>query len=90
MKDSVLRNKATDFSVEIIKFIKHSLKERDESSIANQLMRASTSIGANINEAAFAISIADFVSKMHIALKECSESLYWLEILNRIKIDDKI
>ena len=49
-----------------------------------QLLRSATSIGANLNEATFGNSKADFISKMHIALKECSESLYWLELLKRV------
>ena len=49
----------------------------------NQLLRASSSIGANIHEAKYAQSRADFISKLEIALKECSETEYWLEIIYR-------
>ena len=49
----------------------------------NQFLRAASSIGANIHEARYAQSRADFVSKLEIALKECSESEYWLELLFR-------
>ena len=49
--------------------------------MSNQLLRSGTSIGANIAEAEYAISKKDFHSKMHIALKECAETRYWLEIL---------
>ena len=52
-----------------------------ESILANQLVRSGTSIGANIREAFYAHSKADFIAKLHIALKECSESEYWLELL---------
>ncbi|MCR5152563.1 MAG: four helix bundle protein [Prevotella sp.] len=51
--------------------------------LANQLLRAGTSIGANNAEASSAISTADFKSKSYIALKEARESLYWLELLHR-------
>ena len=49
----------------------------------NQLLRASSSIGANIHEAKYAQSRPDFISKLEIALKECSETDYWLELLYR-------
>ena len=49
--------------------------------LKNQLLRSSTSIGANIREAQYASSRADFVAKLQIALKECNESEYWLELL---------
>ncbi|MBQ4629549.1 MAG: four helix bundle protein, partial [Clostridia bacterium] len=51
--------------------------------LTNQLMRSGTSIGANIHESKYAHGTADFISKMQIALKECYESEYWLELLNR-------
>jgi len=51
----------------------------------NQLIRCSSSIGANIHEAKYAQSRADFISKLEIALKESSESEYWLELLYRKK-----
>ena len=47
-------------------------------------MRSATSIGANLNEATYGNSKADFISKLHIALKECSESLYWLKLINKV------
>ena len=49
----------------------------------NQLIRSSSSIGANIHEAKYAQSKADFISKLEIALKECSETEYWLELIFR-------
>ena len=51
--------------------------------LKNQLLRSSTSIGANIREAQYASSRADFIAKLQIALKESNESEYWLELLNR-------
>ena len=52
-----------------------------ESVLTNQLIRSGTSIGANIREAFYAHSRADFIAKLHIALKECAESEYWLGFL---------
>lgn len=50
---------------------------------ANQIVRSSSSIGANIHEAKYAQSKADFISKLEISLKECSETEYWLELILR-------
>lgn len=58
--------------------MKHSKRE---SVLTNQLIRSGTSIGANIREAMYAHGKADFIAKLQIALKECSESEYWLELL---------
>ena len=57
---------------------------KKDNTIAKQLFRSATSIGANLNEATFGNSKADFISKLHIALKECSESLYWLELMSKV------
>ena len=76
-------NKAKDFAVETINICKMIKMEKKESVLTNQLLRSATSIGANIHESKYAQSTADFISKMQIALKECYESEYWLELLNR-------
>jgi four helix bundle protein len=68
-----------DFSVDIINLVKY-LKSNHEAIIANQIGRSGTSIGANIH-AQYAHGTADFISKMQIALKEASETGYWLELL---------
>ena len=83
MKESVLHNKSLDFAANIVNFYQNFLLLKKDNTIAKQLLRSATSIGANLNEASFGSSKADFIAKMHIALKECSESLYWLELLNR-------
>jgi len=83
MAESIMLEKAKDFAVEIINLCKEIKETKRESVITNQLMRSGTSIGANIHESKYAHGTADFVSKMHIALKECYESEYWLELLNR-------
>ena len=88
MSESKLRELSMDFSVDIIELVKH-LKSMKESIISNQIGRSGTSIGANIHEAQYAQGKKDFISKLEIALKEASETGYWLELLYRTKyIDD--
>lgn len=72
-----------DFSVAIVNLC-DSIKGK--SAIINQLLRSGTSIGANIHEANYAQSKADFVSKLQIALKECYESEYWLELFSKTNV----
>ena len=88
MYDSKLRDLSTDFSVDIINLVK-LLKSNHESVIANQIGRSATSIGANIYEAHYAQGKKDFVSKLEIALKEASETGYWLEILRKTDYIDE-
>ena len=78
---SPLLDKSKAFALRIIKVCNEVKKEKKESILTNQLVRSGTSIGANIREAFYAHSKADFVAKLQIALKECSESEYWLELL---------
>ena len=77
-----------DFAVSIIELVKE-LKAKRESIISNQIGRSGTSIGANIREAQYAHSKADFVSKLQIALKEANEVGYWLELLYRTNYIDQ-
>ncbi len=83
MSKSIMLEKSKDFAVEIVNQCKQIKKDYRESVLTNQLLRCGTSIGANIHESKYAQSKADFISKMQIALKECYESEYWLEILER-------
>ena len=83
MAESIMLDKAKDFAVEIINMCKSIKETKRESVLTNQLMRSGTSIGANIHESKYAHGTADFIAKMQIALKECYESEYWLELLNR-------
>ena len=80
MSESKLRTQSMDFAVSIINLVKY-LKENRESIISNQIGRSGTSIGANIREAQYAHSKADFIAKLQIALKEANETGYWLELL---------
>lgn len=83
MADSIMLDKAKDFAVDIVNLCKEIKASYRESVLTNQLLRSGTSIGANIHESKYAHGTADFIAKMQIALKECYESEYWLEILNR-------
>ncbi len=81
MSDSVLRTRSKDFAKKIV-FLCRKLKQNGvESALVNQLLRSGTSVGANVHEAQYAQGTKDFISKFEIALKECNESEYWLELL---------
>ena len=88
MKENKLTELSMELSVDIINLVKH-LKSNHESIISNQIGRSGTSIGANIHEAQYAQGKKDFVSKLEIALKEASETGYWLELLYRTKYIDE-
>ena len=81
MADSPLLTKSKAFALEIIRVCNEIKHNKRESILTNQLVRSGTSIGAHIREAFYAHSKADFIAKLQIALKECSESEYWLELL---------
>ena len=78
---SPLMEKSKAFALEIIRVCNFIKANKKESVLTNQLIRSGTSIGANIREAFYAHGRADFIAKLQIALKECSESEYWLELL---------
>ncbi len=81
MADSVLRTKSKELAKDIV-FLCRTLKQNGvESALINQLLRCGTSVGANVHEAQYAQGTKDFISKFEIALKECNESEYWLELL---------
>ena len=88
MKENKLAELSMEFSVDIICLVKQ-LKSNHESIISNQIGRSGTSIGANIHEAQYAQGKKDFISKLEIALKEASETGYWLELLYRAKYIDE-
>ncbi len=81
MKDSPLMQKSKAFALEVIRACKALREAKCEGALVSQFLRSGTSIGANIREAQFAHGKADFVSKLQIALKECSETEYWIELL---------
>ena len=80
MKENKLADLSMNFSIQIINLVKE-LKAKHESVISNQIGRSGTFIGANIYEANYAQGKKDFISKLEIALKEASETGYWLELL---------
>ena len=86
MAESKLRDMSTDFAVKVIKLCETI---KGHYSLVNQLERSATSIGANIREANYAHGKADFVAKMQIALKECYETEYWLELFVKSEILDR-
>ncbi len=81
MSDSALRDRSKDFAKKIVLLCRDVKSEKHESIMTKQLIRCGTSIGANIHEAQYAQGTKDFISKFEIALKECNETEYWLELL---------
>ena len=91
MSQSILIQTSLKFSAKIIKLQQYLIKEKKETIISKQIIRSATSIGANINEANYGSSKADFIAKMHIALKECAETEYWIRLLKESEhITDEI
>ncbi len=81
--------KSKDFAIRIVKLYKHLNENKKEYVLSKQLLKSGTSIGANVKEAIRGQSKPDFYAKMNIALKEASETEYWLEILKETEyIDD--
>ena len=81
MNESPLIIKSKQFALDVIKACKELRNAKCESALINQFLRSGTSVGANIREAFYAHGKADFIAKLQIALKECSESEYWIELL---------
>lgn len=86
MTDNILIDLSIEFAVNIVNWCDGI---KGKSVLTNQLIRSGTSIGANIHEGNYANSRADFVAKFQIALKECFETEYWLEIFYRTNIIKK-
>ena len=81
-KENPVRDKSRAFAIRIVRLYQFLSVEKKEYVLSKQVLRSGTSIGANVKEATQAESKADFIHKMAIALKEASETEYWLEILN--------
>ena len=81
MKENIALEKSKIFAVRIVNLYRFLCDTKKEYVLSKQLLRSGTSIGANLSESACAISKKDFASKIYIALKECSETAYWLELL---------
>jgi four helix bundle protein len=84
MKESIIKDKTKSFALRIIKLYKYLtlVSDMKEYVMSKQILRCGTSIGANVKEALRGQSKADFRAKMNIALKEASETEYWLELLH--------
>ena len=82
MKRNVIKEKSFSFALEVIQIYKKLSSEKKEFVMSKQLLRSGTSIGANIREAEYAQSKADFINKLSIALKEVNEADYWIELLH--------
>ena len=83
MAENKLADMSTEFAIQILKLTENI---KGHYSLSNQLERSGTSIGANIHEAKYAHSRPDFIAKLHIALKECYETEYWIEIAQKASI----
>lgn len=79
--DNVIENKSFQFAIRIVRLYKFLCEEKKEYILSKQLLRAGTSIGSNVTESQQAQSKPDFVSKISIALKEASETKYWIKLL---------
>jgi len=88
-RDSVLKTKSFNFAVRSIKLYQYLKKKYGEHEIAQQVIRAGTSIGALVREAEFAESRKDFIHKLYIGLKEANEISYWLELLHATEYINK-
>ena len=78
--DNIIKDKSKKFAIRIVKLYQY-LSEKNEHIMSKQLLRSGTSIGANVAESQYAASKNDFLNKLYIALKECNETLYWIDLL---------
>ncbi len=83
MRDNKLSDLSMELAVSIVNTCKAIRATQKETVLTNQLLRSGTSVGANIREANYASSKQDFIAKLHISLKECYESEYWIELLQK-------
>jgi len=79
--ENIVYIKSKAFAIEIIKLFRFLTDSKNEFILSKQLLRSGTSIGANIAESEYASSDKDFLNKLYVALKECNETIYWLELL---------
>ena len=82
-QSNLIVDKSMAFAVRTVNLYKYLKEKRSEYVLSKQILRSGTSIGANIKEAAYSQSKADFNAKMYIAMKEAAETEYWLELLLR-------
>ncbi len=80
--ENAIRTKSLAFSKRVVFAYRYLCDDKREFVLSKQFLRSGTSIGANIAEAQYGSSRKDFLNKLYIALKECAETLYWLELLH--------
>ena len=83
MKENVVKEKSMAFAIRIVNLYKLLCGDKKEYVLSKQILRAGTSIGANVVEAGCAFSKKEFIAKNYIAFKECAETKYWLELLRK-------
>ena len=81
MSHNEVKEKSLAFAKRVVNAYRFLCEEKNEYVLSKQFLRSGTSIGANVTEAQYASSKKDFLNKMYIALKECAETLYWMELL---------
>ena len=79
--DRTVKVKSKKFAVRIVRLYNYLCEQKQEYVLSKQVLRSGTSIGANIAESECAISEKDFLNKIYVALKECAETIYWLDLL---------
>ena len=89
MEKSDLRQRAKDLAINIFAICDSIDTKKGRGVLVNQIIRSSTSIGANLHEANYGASKADFINKLQIALKECYETEYWLELFVKSELLDR-
>lgn len=89
MNENILKTKSFLFAVRIVKLYNLLRETKQEYVMSKQCLRSGTSVGAMIREAEYAASKADFIHKLTIAIKECNEALYWLELLQETEFIEK-
>ncbi|WP_164970296.1 four helix bundle protein [Halarcobacter ebronensis] len=88
---NILKDKSYHFAIRVVKLTKYLQEEKKEFILSNQILRSGTAIGALVAESEFAQSKPDFISKLHIALKEANETNYWIDLLKDSEyINDKM
>lgn len=80
-KDNLIQDKSYRFALRVARMYQYLIREGRDYTLAKQVLRSGTSIGANVEEALAAHSKKDFAAKMTVALKEARETVYWLRLL---------
>ena len=81
MKDNIAEQKSMDFAIRVVRLYNYLCEKKKEFVLSKQILRSGTSIGANLSEAQCSITKKEFLAKIYIAYKECSETQYWLKLL---------